>query len=672
MPEQSPAPQSLGQQDIAVLAFLSFAVVADVYALDLTHNAVIPGLQVLATIFLVLAAAAFATWVLAMSILWSARVLGFSRGRYAIATLPAVIGCGFCFFLTFRELATGPKISQVSGIKFWIFVVTILVTAATWFALRVFSKLIAQSGVAARLSWRRRLGVSSLCLIFSVAFFAIDRFIFPRQYEAMHRLAGACALVCWIVGVVVLLKDWLSLRRWRWIVRPLVVVGFIAALLIAKGLIPGTDEDVRSWLFQRTQVSRRVMNLLPTQLLRTADIRDNTKIGHINLHRLPKLTRKEALVLDRVFPGRKKANVLWITIDTLRPDHCGFMGYNRNTTPIMDLLAKDSVVFANSYAQYPSSQFSLASMFTGLYPNETEARQKKLPNGLFKEVPHEQALTLSLRRSGWRALASSAFSNSYLEGLFAHIPPLFDSINPKGNKALLGADAVVDQAIEMLKGHDDSPFFFWLHIFDPHHSYENHPGVEFGISLVDKYDGEIAFADQELGRFVDFLKNEGLWKDLIVVLHSDHGEEFGEHGGSYHNSSLYDEQIKVPMMLRFPGLSPKRVEEVVELVDIVPTLHSLLDHPAAQKLQGDDLTPLLLGTEISAPDQLFAYSQLRNPTLSEGRLDALCIGKEKAIYDRGHGTWRLFDLNEDPQEKHNLAFADREGCYLSKPYLQQS
>jgi HEAT repeat protein len=189
--------------------------------------------------------------------------------------------------------------------------------------------------------------------------------------------------------------------------------------------------------------------------------------------------------------------------------------------------------------------------------------------------------------------------------------------------------------------------FTWVHLFGPHEPYESHPEHPFGDRDVDRYDSEIADADATFGRIRDaFLAAR---PHAVVILTADHGEEFGEHGGRYHGTTVYEEQVRVPLVLWAPGaVAPGSVAEPVELVDLLPTVLSALDIPRPPRLRGRDLGPLLSGR--ATPGRGFAYAETDEQAL-------LAEGNERLVCLRHVGACQLFDLASDPRETHDLGAA---------------
>ena len=194
----------------------------------------------------------------------------------------------------------------------------------------------------------------------------------------------------------------------------------------------------------------------------------------------------------------------------------------------------------------------------------------------------------------------------------------------------------------------------WLHFFDPHAPYLVHPGLSeaFGVETdLQRYDGEIAYTDLHVGRLLEALRASPDWNETVVVIVADHGEEFGEHGHFGHGYSLHEECVRVPLIVRVPGLAPQRVAEPVPTIDLVPTLLELTNTPWKHQLPGDSLVPALR-----------SGLQIPRRALSEvswqARQDIRCVQAEGWKYFdfhlRKYAAELLFDKGADRAEQSNL------------------
>jgi len=336
-------------------------------------------------------------------------------------------------------------------------------------------------------------------------------------------------------------------------------------------------------------------------------------------------------------PRRPEADVLLITVDALRADHVGAYGYSRPTTPRIDALAARATRFEVAYAQAPHTSFSVASMLTGKY----------FPT-LARLAPAEvhDPLPAILRGYGWRTAA--------------FYPPAVFFVDAKKLKAYqdsnfsfeyvkceyLDAQKRVDQIQRYFEEVKPTRAFVWVHFFEPHEPYEARPGFDFGTGDRDRYDSEIAYTDAAIGRLLEYIGAER--PNTIVLLAADHGEEFDEHGGRYHGSTLYEEQIRVPFLVAVPGMNGQRVSGPVELLDITPTVLNLLDIPVPARVRGTDLGPWLAEPPADPTRLPPAFAEVEDKRM-------IVLGREKAICDLNWGFCAYYDLVRDPGEHHNLA-----------------
>jgi len=301
-------------------------------------------------------------------------------------------------------------------------------------------------------------------------------------------------------------------------------------------------------------------------------------------HRAPLADGPEA-------PQLGDAHILLITVDALRADR-----------PLPH--APAGVRFERAYAQAPSTAFSISSLMTATPPDQ---------------AAQAHPLAEILRARGW---STQAF---YPAGLFfdgrRQLEPLARTRFGFAwtDTRTLGAEALTDAVLARVAGLPGEPrMFLWVHYFDTHEPYRG-----------GRYDDAVAAVDREIGRLLDGLS--GLRRPIIVCLTADHGEELGDHGGAYHNSSVYDEQVRVPLIVAAPGLPPRAVADPVELLDVAPMLLSLAGVESARPL----------------PSGHDAHAQV-------GTRRMLVRGRWKLIHDLRRDYDELYDLQSDPYERHNL------------------
>lgn len=354
-------------------------------------------------------------------------------------------------------------------------------------------------------------------------------------------------------------------------------------------------------------------------------------------------------------PKSPAANVVLVTIDTLRADYVAAYGSSKAETPVLDSLARDGVLFENAYCQVPMTPPSHASILTGTYPTTHGLRD--FTSGRME--PGLPTLATILRQRGYSTAAFvSAFVLDRSWGLDAGFDLYwddfgeadFEGVNP-GN-VQRRADQTIDRALEWLPT-AKPPFFVWIHLFDPHHDYD--PPEPFKTRYRnDPYAGEVAYADQQLGRFLDALRKRGIYSSSLIVAASDHGEGLGAHQEQEHGFFLYEETLRIPLIMKLPsGYSDiqKRIGGVVQSVDILPTALQILRIPtgASDRIEGSGLLSAILGKRRQ---QGFAYAETTYPRTTFGwsELKAYREGSSKIIEAPRP---ELYDLAEDPQETRN-------------------
>ncbi len=289
-------------------------------------------------------------------------------------------------------------------------------------------------------------------------------------------------------------------------------------------------------------------------------------------------------------------NVLLVTVDTLRHDRLGFAGHHRNTSPSIDALASESVVFTRAYSQSGWTLPSMASVMTGQPPARHGATH-------FHERMDSTLPTLASTLKA-RGHATYGFVSHILlrpkHGFAGGFDRLDTSVLALGRpKFVESAEPITELALATLADVPE-PFFVWVHYFDPHNEYLPHAAwSSFGDDASGLYDQEIAWTDAQIGRLLDALDTTGLADRTIVALTADHGEEFGEHGGVYHYT-LHEEIVRIPLLLRVPGAAPRIDDTPVQQIDLLPTILAAVGAPADPSLPGRDL----LASEIP-PEPIF-------------------------------------------------------------------
>jgi arylsulfatase A-like enzyme len=354
-------------------------------------------------------------------------------------------------------------------------------------------------------------------------------------------------------------------------------------------------------------------------------------------------------------------DLVLVTIETLRPDHLSLLGYDRPTTPELSALAADSVVFERTYAAAPGTRLSLAALLSGRTPSALRWLRQEPARAMRRLAPENPWLPATLQQHGYTTLAVHTRFRAFTEVENAGFDRGFDVYDASTPLEFVGGamrgfpgQRQVDRTLELLDRAAGGPVFLWLHLVEPHYSYEQSPHVpSFGSDDVALYDAEIAEADRQLGRLVSGLRERQRLERTLLVVTGDHGEEFGEHGQRFHATNLYEPQVRTVAVLRVPGLPARRVREPIVLTDLTPTIERLLRVPelGARPSEGRNLLGLLLGGE--RPKPRFFLENLRVENGAQ-RATALVEWPFKLIYEDEGRTLELYDVERDPLERNNL------------------
>ena len=372
-------------------------------------------------------------------------------------------------------------------------------------------------------------------------------------------------------------------------------------------------------------------------------------------------------------------NVIVVLVDTLRADHMSLYGYSRATTPFIDRFASEAFVFERARSQAGCTFPSVNSLMTSRYP-EVFAHQEKGHFGIPEAYP---TIAEVLNGHGYQTAAVSA------SPIVRNTP---SKLNPNGGfgrgfdlfieGCVWGHGACVNRKIFEVLNNLEAPFFIYLHYMEPHAYYQppsryekkfsgdydgfdfiqqGNPkpiskmlyanGPEYEITdrdiqhLVDLYDDEIGYFDGIFRRLLKKLEARGQLEETMIVLASDHGEEFLEHGHIGHCRGVWDTLTRVPLVLRIPGVQGVRLDAAVQNLDVVPTILDYLEIDGEGfGFEGRSLRPLIEGREVSPR---FAFSEQKQYRSSD-------TGSFHLIVDGAENTMTLFDVRRDPLEQHDL------------------
>lgn len=374
----------------------------------------------------------------------------------------------------------------------------------------------------------------------------------------------------------------------------------------------------------------------------------------------------------RSMAARDDLNVLFIVIDTLRADRLGAYGYERDTTPTLDQLAKTGVRFANHLSQSSWTKCSMASLWTGLYPNRTKvlrysdalSPEARMPAELLREKGY---WTAAIWRNGWVApvFGFDQGFEDYHNPAPARVPPSIRRKNPAIKIGGTDLD-VLDSALEFLRNYTDMRWFLYLHLMDVHQYVYDEESALFGTTYSDFYDNAVRHSDSLLRVLVDTLTNLGLRNKTLIVVVADHGEAFGEHGSEGHARNLYAEVSRTPWIISPPfRLEPGLVvEEPTANVDVWSTLAEILGLEMGETDGKSRLTAIEganRGTADPNPVSPAArFGQLDQtwgrPEAPPNPLVSVTSGPYRFFYHVNNPEDReLYDVRSDPTERNNIA-----------------
>ncbi len=503
-----------------------------------------------------------------------------ARGGFAlVVSLVAGVGCFFVAGLCSRLLKSkGGRVVVLLG-----------------FGLTAIAAELVNNSVLVRLYPAFHLGLSLLSVALAGALFALALAPLPPSHAPWRRALpwlafGLSAIVCIPASRVVSGFD-----NFRWLVTE-------------SSATLGWGVDAASWLAPPPPLDD-------------------------DLSALPLGSHRPTGEID--FRGR---DIVLISIDALRADHLGSYGYRRPTSPAIDALAKEGVVFEAGYAPTPHTSYSITSLMTGKYMRPLLLQEAGTDSELWAGLLQ----TYDYRTAGF-----------YPPAVFFIDTPRFE----KFKEEKLGFEYAKVEFAEGTKRHEqiegylktvpsDRRVFLWAHLFGPHEPYEAHEEYDFGTRDIDLYDSEIRAADESVRAIVALARARD--PNALIILTADHGEEFGDHGGRYHGTSVFDEQVRVPLILAGAGLPKgRRVAQPVQTIDLLPTVLSGLRIPVPPRVRGRDLSGLL-GKKPPQDDPGRAVAETDDYTLlAEKDLRLIC--------QRRSGACQLYNTAADPKQERDIA-----------------
>jgi arylsulfatase A-like enzyme/Flp pilus assembly protein TadD len=344
-------------------------------------------------------------------------------------------------------------------------------------------------------------------------------------------------------------------------------------------------------------------------------------------------------------------HIVLISIDTCRADHLSCYGFNKQTTPNIDNIARQGVLFENAVSPVPITLPAHISLLTGTIPPS-----HGIHDNLNYFLPDEK-LTLAEILNGNGFCTGGVISAFVLDARFGLAQGFeffqddFVTVYDSAFGSERRGDESTQFALDWLQEHKEKKSFLFLHYYDPHSRYD--PPEPYATEFArDPYSGEIAFTDHCIGRVVSKLKELGMYDSTLLIIVGDHGEMLGEHGEAEHLYFIYESALKVPLIFKLPGSrEPVRVRQTVGLIDVVPTVCALLDIDIPSPVQGVNLEPFLRGKKSAGKPRYFYIESMMPTYLGANPLLGVRTDRWKYI-----STTRpeLYDLENDPGERVNL------------------
>ncbi len=382
--------------------------------------------------------------------------------------------------------------------------------------------------------------------------------------------------------------------------------------------------------------------------------------------------------------------IILISLDTLRADHLGIYGYHRNTSPSIDAFAKESIVFEHAVVQSPWTLPSHMSIMTSLYPSF---------HGVTKRTERlaDEHVTLAelLREGGYRTAAFT--DGGYMRAVFG----FNQGFDFYGGFRRRGIARILPEVKKWLDKNKSNPFFLFIHCYDIHQPYDPPPPYnsifhDFPYTghltpncktllaawmnrlkvndedlhhIIALYDGGIRYTDKKIGEFLSYLRDSGLEDQSLIIITSDHGEEFKEHGSFLHWQLYHRPNLHVPSIMRIPNYPKKeiRITELVRSIDLLPTILEIAGLPTHSKAQGRSLLPLIKRHKkflnrslhqvfrLFKKDSVISFAEAPNPRFRKESDISIITDVYQMIYNLKSHNIQLFNLRVDPIAQNNIA-----------------
>lgn len=342
----------------------------------------------------------------------------------------------------------------------------------------------------------------------------------------------------------------------------------------------------------------------------------------------------------------KDANVIVLSVDSLRAD-MPWAGYPRPIAPRLTDFESKAVSYTNAYSVSSYTSMSLGGFLGGRVPSELVRSGYffgTYKNNLFFPKVLQSAGIHTMGVMAHMYFKSAGFDQGFDD--WKIVPGITFDPNTDRDVTSEQSESIAEQLLG--DGANESRrFFFWAHFLDPHDQYIRHDGIDWGKSNRDRYDGEVTFTDRALGKLLDFIASKSWAGRTIIIVTSDHGEEFGEHNMSRHGFEVWNTLVHVPLMIQAPGAKARHIDVPRSDVDLAPTILELYGLPAEPSFEGTSIVKEIYGADAEPRDVVVDLPA----TSDNAKRRALVHGSEKIICFDGDAYCKLFDLEKDPLEK---------------------
>jgi hypothetical protein len=582
--------------------------------------------MLLAGLFTLLTDAAFgAVLVLLLHLLSRFKSLVFERAGFFAGSALGIGATASLFFGPFifvlLRLSSGPQASQIPGRSLIVFLLAVICALATAMLLDKAPRLLEHIR-------RYRLRFIAGALVVVGVCHLVDTTVLVRLYPLFHvGLTVIVFLVLTVCGHLIVspAQNHQYRRAQTWVLALAIIAGGLSTYQIM------TTQNIRFVIGRETGAATDILALI--QMLQPSSQVAND-IGLLDYKSFEKSVQIGGNAYKRI--TAVGSDLFLITVDALRYDRLKLMGAKRSVMPNLDRFSQDAVLFTRGYSPIPHTSYAVSSLMTGKYTHPLfDVPGAPAVHETWPEIlRHFRYETSAFFPPAVFFIDRARFLPYYQKGLgflYKHV----DARVSATDKAALLIEHV------RKKKNTGRPHFSWIHFFEAHEPYD--PAcTRFGNRPEDRYDCELNTVDNALKMLFDFINSEA--PDALVIVTADHGEAFGDHGDNYHGTSLYDEQIRVPILIRIPNVAHRIVDTPVSLVDLLGTTTHLLDIPTPARVRSRDLRPLITG-ELSTLD---AYSETND-------LAMVVHDGHKLICNIKTDLCSLYHLVGDPGETRSIA-----------------